>query len=110
MESNSGSIEQWLWTLSTTAPDQRQCPMFRVNPAEEASPRAKSQFDAQRLAGAIDPNTLSADKAKEIADLCFGCHQCRIECPASVNIPKIVNEIKAQHVATNGLKLSTYCL
>ncbi len=58
------------------------------------------------LAGAIDPNTLAADKAKEIADLCFGCHQCRIECPASVDIPKIVNEIKAQHVATNGLKLS----
>ncbi len=90
----------------TTAPDQRQCPMFRVNPSEEASPRAKANLMRSVLAGAVDPNTLASDQAKEIADLCFGCHQCRIECPASVDVPKIVNEIKAQHVATNGLKLS----
>ena len=43
---------------------------------------------------------------KAIADLCFNCHQCRMECPASVNIPKLVQEIKAQHVAGHGLTLS----
>jgi FAD/FMN-containing dehydrogenase/Fe-S oxidoreductase len=90
----------------TTAPDQRQCPMFRILPAEEASPRAKANLLRGVLTGALDPNDLALDRAKEIADLCFGCHQCRLECPASVDIPKIVNEIKAQYVATNGLKLS----
>jgi len=90
----------------TTAPDQRQCPMFRIFPAEEASPRAKANLLRGVLTGALDPNDLALERAKEIADLCFGCHQCRIECPASVDIPKIVNEIKAQYVATNGLKLS----
>lgn len=90
----------------TAAPDQRQCPMFRIFLAEEASPRAKANLLRGVLTGALDPNDLALDRAKEIADLCFGCHQCRIECPASVDIPKIVNEIKAQYVATNGLKLS----
>lgn len=90
----------------TTAPDQRQCPMFRVHPAEEASPRAKANLLRGVLTGALNPDDLALDEAKEIADLCFGCHQCRLECPASVDVPKIVNEIKAQYVATNGLKLS----
>ncbi len=90
----------------TAAPDQRQCPMFRVYPAEEASPRAKANLLRGVLTGELDPNDLALDRAKEIADLCFGCHQCRIECPAGVDIPKIVSEIKAQYVATNGLKLS----
>jgi len=80
--------------------------MFRIFPAEEASPRAKANLLRGVLTGVLDPNDLATDRAKEIADLCFGCHQCRIECPASVDIPKIVNEIKAQYVATNGLRLS----
>lgn len=90
----------------TTAPDQRQCPMFRILQTEEASPRAKANLLRGVLTGALDPADLAADRAKEIADLCFGCQQCRVECPASVDIPKIANEIKAQYVATNGLSLS----
>jgi Fe-S oxidoreductase len=90
----------------TTAPDQRQCPMFRILPIEEASPRAKANLLRGVLTGVLDPSDLALDRAKEIADLCFGCHQCRLECAASVDIPKIVGEIKAQYVATNGLKLS----
>ncbi len=90
----------------TTAPDQRQCPMFRILPVEEASPRAKANLLRGVLTGTLDPSDLALDRAKEIADLCFGCHQCRLECPASVDIPKIAGEIKAQYVATNGLKLS----
>ncbi len=90
----------------TMAPDQRQCPMFRIFPAEEASPRAKANLLRAVLTGVVDPNDLASERAKEIADLCFGCHQCRVDCPATVDIPKIVGEIKAQYVATNGMKLS----
>lgn len=90
----------------TQSPEQRQCPVFRVHPIEEASPRAKANLLRGVLTGELDPRELETDRAKEIADLCFGCHQCRLECPASVDIPKIVNEIKAQYVATNGLRLS----
>jgi len=90
----------------TTAPDQRQCPMFRILQTEEASPRAKANLMRGVLTGVLDPSDLALERAKEVADLCFGCQQCRLECPASVDIPKIANEIRAQHVATNGLSLS----
>jgi Fe-S oxidoreductase/FAD/FMN-containing dehydrogenase len=90
----------------TTSPEQRQCPMFRILSIEEASPRAKANLLRGVLTGELDPAELATDRAKEIADLCFGCHQCRLECPASADIPKLVNEIKAQYVATNGLRLS----
>lgn len=90
----------------TTAPDERQCPVFRASMREEASPRAKANLLRGVLSGQIPVDRLASDQAKEITDLCFNCHQCRLECPASVDIPKIVGELKAQYVATNGLSVS----
>ncbi len=72
---------------------------------EEASPRAKANLLRGVLSGQLRVDDLTDDRAKAIADLCFNCHQCRLECPASVDIPKIVGELKAQYVATNGLPL-----
>ena len=46
------------------------------------------------------------DAFKEIVDLCVHCHMCRLECPANVDIPKLMAEAKAAYVATNGLRLS----
>lgn len=80
--------------------------MFRILPMEEAAPRAKANLLRGVLTGDIDPVSLATDRAKEVADLCFNCHQCRLECPASVDIPKITAELKGQYVATNGLPLS----
>ena len=90
----------------TTARSERQCPVFRTMRNEESTPRAKANLLRAVLSGKIDVETLESDKAKSVADLCFNCHQCRLECPASVDIPKIVGELKAQYVATNGQPLS----
>ena len=89
---------------------ERQCPMFRAFPREEASPRAKANLLRGVLSGNVKVDELTTDRSKEIADLCFNCHQCRVECPASVDIPKIAGELKAQYVATNGLSLSDYLI
>jgi Fe-S oxidoreductase len=62
------------------------------------------------LAGALPPETLAHDNFKEIADLCFHCHQCRLECPATVDIPKLMVEAKSQYYAVNGLKISDWLL
>jgi Fe-S oxidoreductase len=43
-------------------------------------------------------------------DLCVNCHQCRFECPAQVDIPKLVQEAKAQYVAANGMRFADWCL
>ena len=37
--------------------------------------------------------------------LCVHCHMCRLECPANVDIPKLMLEAKAAYVNTNGLTL-----
>ena len=90
----------------TTAGSERQCPVFRTMRNEEATPRAKANLLRAVLSGKIDVESLTGERAKNIADLCFNCHQCRVECPSTVDIPKIVGELKAQYVATNGQPLS----
>jgi FAD/FMN-containing dehydrogenase/Fe-S oxidoreductase len=90
----------------TTAGAERQCPVFRTMRNEESSPRAKANLLRGVLSGKVEVEALTGERAKSVADLCFNCHQCRLECPASVDIPKIVGELKAQYVATNGQPLS----
>jgi FAD/FMN-containing dehydrogenase/Fe-S oxidoreductase len=90
----------------SNAPSERMCPMFRSTRAEEASPRAKANILRGLLSGKLPIGLAESDEMKEIADLCFHCHQCKIDCPASVDIPKLMLEIKAQYTATNGLRIS----
>src|SRR6185436_19941674 len=89
----------------TTSPDSRMCPINRMSPREEASPRAKANLVRGLLAGNLPEDTLLQDLCKEVADLCVHCHMCRLECPANVDIPKLMLEAKAAYVNTNGLTL-----
>jgi FAD/FMN-containing dehydrogenase/Fe-S oxidoreductase len=90
--------------------DVRMCPIFRVGPGEEASPRAKANLVRALAEGQLDRELLASDALKEVADLCVNCHQCRLECPAGVDIPKLVIETKAQYVAANGLRPADWLL
>jgi FAD/FMN-containing dehydrogenase/Fe-S oxidoreductase len=85
----------------TDAPGQRMCPVFRATHAEAASPRAKANLLRQLLAEG--PQALSSDEVREVADLCVNCKMCARECPARVNIPKLMLEAKAANVAEHGL-------
>ena len=92
------------------APGGRMCPRYREEPAEESSPRAKANLLAAVLDGRLDPKTLTGDEVKAIADTCFHCHQCRIECSAGVDVPALVMQLKGAHVAENSLGLSDWLL
>lgn len=83
----------------------RMCPIFRFAPREEASPRAKANLVRAVLTGQLPPETVSKDDFKAVADLCVNCQMCRLECPASVDIPRLVMEAKGEYVAVNGLPL-----
>jgi Fe-S oxidoreductase len=82
--------------------NQRMCPIYRFAPREEASPRAKANLARGVLTGSLPASTALEDACKEIADLCVHCHMCRLECPANVDIPKLMIEAKASFAATNG--------
>lgn len=89
---------------------ERMCPIFRAAPREEASPRAKANLLRSVLTGRLDDELLPSDEFKQLADLCFHCHQCRLECPAEVDIPKLMVEARAAHVAHSGLRPSDWLL
>jgi len=92
--------------ICRTTDEGRMCPVFRAEPREEASPRAKATLFRAALSGVIAGEALQGDRAKAIADLCFHCHQCRLECPSEVDIPGISLETKAAYVAENGTPAS----
>ncbi len=43
------------------------------------------------------------DKAKDPASLCMGCMACKEVCPACIDIPRMVSQLKARFVAEEGL-------
>jgi FAD/FMN-containing dehydrogenase/Fe-S oxidoreductase len=94
----------------STSREVRMCPIFRMNPREEASPRAKANLIRGIVDGTLSSDVLLHDECKQVADLCVHCHMCRLECPATVNIPKLMLEAKAQYVRTNGLTFHDWLL
>ena len=94
----------------TQAAGSRMCPIFRFAPAEEASPRAKANLLRGVLSGQLDRATLASDEFKAVADLCVNCQMCRLECPANVDIPKLMIEAKAAHLRAKGLSFSDWML
>lgn len=83
----------------------RMCPIFRFGQVEESSPRAKANLMRGILTGQLDPELIKSDEFKAVADLCVNCQQCRLECPAGVDIPKLMLEAKAAYARDNGLRL-----
>jgi FAD/FMN-containing dehydrogenase/Fe-S oxidoreductase len=87
----------------TQAPAQRMCPIFRATHAESATPRAKANLVRHLLHETADLRLLAADDVRHVADQCVNCKMCASECPAHVNIPKLMLEAKAANVAEYGL-------
>lgn len=94
----------------TESPLERMCPVFRANPVEAATPRAKANLLGALLHDQTDARLLSSDKVREIANLCINCKMCARECPAHVNIPKLMLEAKAANVAEYGLTRSDWAM
>ena len=88
---------------------QRMCPIFRATHTEAATPRAKANL-LRKLLQSGEPTALSSDQVRAVADLCVNCKMFAIECPAHVNIPKLMLEAKAANVAAHGLDRSEWFL
>jgi len=90
--------------------ETRMCPIFHFAPAEESSPRAKANLLRSVLAGSLPASTVTSEDFKSVTDLCVNCHMCRLECPATVDIPKLMMEGKGTYVATNGLSTTDWLM
>ena len=94
----------------TQSPDLRMCPFFRADPTEEASPRSKANVVRNFVSGHVSPQEFASAAMKRIADLCFNCKQCELECPANVNVSQMMIEAKAANVAEHGLDRAHWLL
>jgi FAD/FMN-containing dehydrogenase/Fe-S oxidoreductase len=92
----------------TDAPAQRMCPIFRATNDEAAAPRAKANLLRHLLHPDTDPRLLASDEVRAVADLCVNCKMCASECPARVNVPKLMLEVKAANVARTGMDRSDW--
>jgi FAD/FMN-containing dehydrogenase/Fe-S oxidoreductase len=84
----------------------RMCPVFRATGDEAASPRAKANLT--RLLA--DPGAVSPEEVRGIAELCVNCKMCRDECPARVDVSKLMLEAKAADQAEHGLDRTNWVL
>lgn len=94
----------------TAAPAQRMCPIFRATGDEAATPRAKANLMRHLLQDGINGRALAVGEVRAVADLCVNCKMCASECPAAVNIPKLMLEARAANVAEYGLTKSDWFL
>jgi FAD/FMN-containing dehydrogenase/Fe-S oxidoreductase len=94
----------------TTAPARRMCPIFRARPDEAAAPRAKANLMRRLLHPDADWTRLASDEVRAVADLCVNCKMCAVECPAHVNVPRLMLEAKAANAARHGLDRSDWAL
>jgi len=88
-----------------TAPE-RMCPTFRATGSEAATPRGM----ANMLRLLADPTAVTPDEVYAVADLCVNCKQCRDECDAKVNVPKLMLEAKARQHEEHGLDRADWLL
>jgi FAD/FMN-containing dehydrogenase/Fe-S oxidoreductase len=90
-------------TCRLDAAATRMCPVFHATHDEAATPRAKANLLRHLLQENGDAKSLSSDDVRAVADLCVNCKMCAVECPAHVDVPKLMLEAKAANVAEHGL-------
>ena len=86
------------------------CPIFRATHEEAATPRAKANLMRRLLQPDADPTRLAAADVRAVADLCVNCKMCAVECPAHVDVPKLMLEAKAANTARHGLDRADWAM
>jgi FAD/FMN-containing dehydrogenase/Fe-S oxidoreductase len=92
------------------SPINRMCPVFHASRSEAASPRAKANLLRHILQDRTDPRLLASDEVRAVADLCVNCRMCAVECPAHVDVPRLMLEAKAANVTEHGLDRKDWLL
>jgi FAD/FMN-containing dehydrogenase/Fe-S oxidoreductase len=79
---------------------QRDCPIYRAKQdttGELASPRARANLMRGIISGQLDYSIFKTKEARQVLEDCAGCMMCNIDCPSTVNIPKVMFDAKIMH-------------
>ncbi len=77
------------------------CPVYKVRGDEVATPRAKANLLREVLSGEMPLGALDDERMRAVADLCYNCKTCLVECPSNVDVPGLVLRHK-EHLAETG--------
>ena len=77
------------------------CPVYLVTGDEVATPRGKANLIRAAIAGELDLDALDDARMHAVADLCYNCKTCLVECPSDVDVPGLILKHK-QHLADRG--------
>lgn len=88
----------------TRGSELRMCPVLNAVGGELASSRAKASILHFWATGQIDENEFESDEFREFLDLCINCKACMTQCPAGVDISKMMIAAKAKYAKQKGLK------
>ncbi|MHC4551678.1 MAG: FAD-linked oxidase C-terminal domain-containing protein [Planctomycetota bacterium] len=80
----------------------RMCPVFRGLGDELGSSRAKANLIAAWMAGEKAGVEFDAKELKRRLSLCVNCKMCEVECPAGVDVSKLIIEARHQLAAHSG--------
>ena len=90
--------------------DNRMCPVFRGADEELSSTRAKANLLAAWMAGEKSGVEFDPKELKRILSLCVNCKMCSIECPAGVDVSKLVIEARTKLARYTGFTAAEFTL
>jgi FAD/FMN-containing dehydrogenase/Fe-S oxidoreductase len=89
----------------------RMCPVFRAMDEELANTRAKANLLRNYIGGVFDKDAaFDAEHFHKILGLCVNCKMCSIECPAGVDMSKLIVEARAKLAKYSGFSVTEYAL
>jgi anaerobic glycerol-3-phosphate dehydrogenase C subunit len=84
----------------------RMCPIFRATGDDLASSRAKMNVLRFWASGRLKEEDFESADFRKFLDLCVNCMACKRECPAGVDVSKIMAAARAEYVRKKGLRLT----
>ena len=90
--------------------DLRMCPVFRAVGEELGSSRAKANVLRLWATGQLEKKDFESAEFRKFLDLCVNCKACSRECPAGVDISKLMAAARAEYVRRRGLRRAEFAL
>lgn len=97
-------------TCRAVSGEYRMCPFFHQDEVEDHAPRSKANLLRRLLSGRESADIVADPAVRPVVESCFNCKQCQLECPSEVDIPHLMLEARAEHVATHGLGKTDWLL
>ncbi|MBL7215957.1 MAG: FAD-binding protein [Phycisphaerae bacterium] len=88
----------------------RMCPVFRGAGEELSSTRAKANLLSAWMASEKSGAGFDPKELKRILSLCVNCKMCSIECPAGVDVSKLVIEARTKLARYSGFTAAEFAL